>query len=171
MIGRRLTEWRERRAAESARVRGGVAPTVRPLHRGTYEGATAGPVAKPGPYRDATLLEMARGRPCLVMVPGLCSHRVDTVVAAHSNSQEHGKGMGRKADDCYTAFACVACHSWLDQGKAAGEVRESAFMAAHARQVLAWRLIAMDPNEPARYRAAARRALDRLGATPLTEEA
>jgi len=38
------------------------------------------------------------------------------VVACHSNSAEDGKGMGQKADDCFVAFGCSACHQWLDEG-------------------------------------------------------
>jgi hypothetical protein len=140
--------------------------------RGTYSGGTSAAVPKAEAYRDPVLLEMARGRPCLLMVPGMCSHRVDTVAAAHSNLSIHGKGGARKADDCYTAWGCAACHIlWLDQGRAPAAAKEAVFMEAHARQVLAWRLIAQDPQEPERFRAAARRALERLNATPVTEEA
>lgn len=38
------------------------------------------------------------------------------MVAAHSNQQKHGKGMGRKADDRYIAFLCHSCHHAIDQG-------------------------------------------------------
>lgn len=37
-------------------------------------------------------------------------------VSAHSNQGEHGKGMGMKAHDCFVAFLCHRCHTWLDQG-------------------------------------------------------
>lgn len=145
-----------------------VSATLRPLRSGTMDGGTSGQAApKLEPYRDAALLEMARGRPCLLMVPAVCSHRVDTVVAAHSNLAEHGKGLARKADDCYSAWGCACCHVWLDQGKAGAARKESTFMEAHARQVLAWRLVVLDNAEPERFRNAARRALERLGATPL----
>jgi hypothetical protein len=165
-------EWLERKAEQSARNRGGVPATVKPLRRGTYASDAGIPASAPKtePYRDTALLEMARGRPCLLLVPAACSQRTDTVVSAHSNLPEHGKGMARKADDCYSAWGCFACHSWLDQSKASAEQKLMVFIAAHARQVLAWRLIAMDPNEPERFRKAARRALEHLNATPLTEE-
>lgn len=139
-----------------------VSATLKPLARGSYAGGTAAPAPKTEAYRDPTLLEMARGRPCLLMIPGLCSHRVDTVVAAHSNLSVHGKGGARKADDCYSCWACAACHVWLDTSKALAAIKEVAFMNGHARQVLAWRLIAMDASEPERFRAAARRALEKL---------
>lgn len=140
--------------------------TLKPLTSGSYSGNTAAD-PKSEAYRDPVLLEMARGRTCLLMVPGLCSHRVDTVVAAHSNLSIHGKAGARKADDCYSAWACATCHVWLDTSKALAAIKEVAFMNGHARQVLAWRLIAMDPAEPERFRKAARRALDRLNASPI----
>lgn len=143
--------------------------SVRSLHRGTTAGRVSGvAVVKPEPYRDAVLLDSARGRPCLLLVPAVCNHRLDTTVAAHSNHQEHGKGMGRKADDCYVVEACAACHYWLDFGKATGAAKDAAFMAGHALQVLTWRLRATDPAEPERFRQAARRALERLNATEVS---
>lgn len=140
--------------------------------RGTYEGGEL--VAQPKPearYEDKALTDMAQDRPCLLMVPAVCNHRTDTTVACHSNWSEHGgKGGARKADDTYTVWGCGPCHYWLDFGKARAQDKEAAFMAAHARQVLAWRLVAMDANEPERFRNAARRALERLNATPMPEE-
>ena len=138
----------------------------------TYGGSTTGPAPKPDVYRDPVLLELAKGKPCLLLVPGTCNHRTDTTVACHSNFGQHGKGGCRRADDVWTVWGCSACHiPWLDQGnKASHAQKEAAFMAAHARQVLAWRVIAADPAEPARYRRAAQRALDHLNATPLTLE-
>lgn len=133
----------------------------------TTSGCTKGPAPKPEAYRDPALLEMANGRPCLLMVPAVCNHRTDTTVAAHSNHQEHGKGMGRKADDCYVVDACSACHYWLDFGKAPAAQRDRAFMNGHALQVLTWRMRAMDPAEPERFRRAATRALQHLHATEL----
>jgi len=44
----------------------------------------------------------------------VCNHDSSTVVAAHSNRQKHGKGMGQKAHDYYVAFACSNCHSAVD---------------------------------------------------------
>lgn len=133
-------------------------------------GSTTGPAPKSEPHRDDALLQMAKGRPCLVMLPAVCNHRTDTTVAAHSNLGQHGKGMARKADDAYSVWACFSCHLWLDTGKARASDKERAFMAAHARQVLAWRLVAQDHTEPERFRRAARRALEHLNATPLSTE-
>ena len=46
----------------------------------------------------------------------MCHTQDDTIVAAHSNLMEHGKGMGHKAHDGMTAWLCHRCHSQLDQG-------------------------------------------------------
>jgi len=147
-----------------------VRPTVQPLRRGSYAGGTSGrPAPKTEPYRDAALLEMARGRPCLLLVPGACTHRLDQTVACHSNLSIHGKAGARKADDCYSSWGCAECHRWLDQGRADAFLKETAFMQAHLSQVLAWRQIAADPGEPVRFRRAALRALERLNATPLEQ--
>lgn len=167
-FGRKIQEWRERRAEESARVRGGVIPTVRPIHRGVYAGGTTGAAPKEEPYRDAALLEMARGRPCLMLVPGVCNHRTDSTVAAHENE---GKGMGIKAPDHRSVWACYACHTFYDQGPAPRGYKRELFAAAMQMQEQAWEQVAKDKAEPDRLRRAARRALERLDATPLTEEA
>lgn len=165
---RPFIEAREHKEARKAANLRELCKPSRAIARGSYEGGTSGADPKTEAYRDPVLLEMARGRCCLLMVPGICNHRTDTTAAAHSNLSAHGKAGARKADDCYSVWACAACHiPWLDQGKAPARVKESAFMAAHARQVLAWRLIAMDPAEPERFRRAARRALEHLNATPL----
>lgn len=49
-----------------------------------------------------------------MMIPGVCNHNSETVVWAHSNHYEHGKGLGRKADDKYGCYACSSCHAVLD---------------------------------------------------------
>ena len=65
-------------------------------------------------YRNPKLLKAAKGQECTVQVPGVCIGGTETTVAAHSPFGEDGKGMGQKADDCFIAFACSACHDWLD---------------------------------------------------------
>lgn len=61
------------------------------------------------PYRNPKLLALAKDAPCM-----LCQS-VGTTVAAHSNYSEHGKGMGRKADDSFMAYLCYKCHMDIDQ--------------------------------------------------------
>ena len=62
-------------------------------------------------YRNKRILDAARDKPCQN-----CAADDGTIVAAHSNSSKHGKGKGIKSHDCFVAFLCYRCHSWLDQG-------------------------------------------------------
>src|SRR5690606_8631872 len=104
--------------------------------------------------------------PCLLRVPGICTHDRSTVVCCHSNLSIHGKAGARKADDHYSVWGCAACHRWLDQGSAPRAQKEYAFMAAHLRQVLEWRAIAFDTRSAARDRAAALWAIELLNSSP-----
>ncbi len=56
------------------------------------------------------LRKLAKGQECTVMIPHVCNHNPETTVLAHLN----GGGMGRKHPDLLGAWACSACHSWLD---------------------------------------------------------
>lgn len=118
---------------------------------------------KPEVHRNAALLEMARGRPCLLQFPGACRNPdTETTVAAHSNWSEHGKGGARKADEAYSVWACFSCHSMLDQGRLSAEEKRAIFDAGHRRQVQEWERIAADPTEKPRFRKAADWALNLL---------
>lgn len=79
-------------------------------------------------------LRLARYSQCLLQIPGVCRGAVDrdTVVACHRNAISAGKGMGIKADDEHTIFACARCHAWLDTGKASAEEKEREFDRALA---------------------------------------
>ena len=61
--------------------------------------------------RVPALLRLARDQAC-----ANCGAQDGTVVAAHSNHAEHGKGAALKAHDCFHAHLCSRCHAWLDQG-------------------------------------------------------
>lgn len=116
-------------------------------------------VPKPVEHRNPDLLGLARGRYCLLRIPGICCGRHDTVVACHSNSSDHGKGGARKADDQWTVWGCWNCHCWLDQGPADYREKNRAFSTAHILQIEAWARIAYDMAEPPRARRAAEWAL------------
>ena len=64
--------------------------------------------------RSTELLRLAIGQPCTIGLP--CCVK-SPCCCAHSNQSIHGKGRGIKADDCWVAFACEACHYQIDQGK------------------------------------------------------
>ena len=77
---------------------------------GKDEGQLMTSYLKVKPYRNPKLLKLAKDAPC-----SLCGS-IGTTVSAHSNYSEHGKGMGKKAEDCYIAFLCYQCHMEIDQG-------------------------------------------------------
>lgn len=63
------------------------------------------------------LTRTAEGRDCMLQVPGVCNGRTDTTVWAHSNQDRHGKGKNLKSHDCFGAWACFACHLYVDDAK------------------------------------------------------
>ena len=62
--------------------------------------------------KTSKIRQSAKGEDCLVRAPGICNGNPETVVLAHIN----GGGMGRKNPDWQAAYACSACHEWLDGG-------------------------------------------------------
>jgi Protein of unknown function (DUF1364) len=103
--------------------------------------------------RNPALLELARDKDCLLRV---VQCRPGTTVAAHSNWAMHGKAKAMKAHDYYTVWACSSCHNWLDSSYSATlEEKKAAFLAAHERQIEAWK---QDGSKPALW------ALERLSA-------
>jgi hypothetical protein len=155
---------------ERIRLRDMDLPPTKGTGRGRIERvAVAEPVPKSEPHRNRALLDMARDRPCLLRVDGVCNGDTATTVACHSNLWIHGKAGARKADDQYSVWGCIACHRWLDQGKATFLRKEHVFMLGHLSQVLEWRRVAVDPSEPPKFRKAAQWALDLLDATPTGE--
>lgn len=64
-----------------------------------------------GMFHSRKLLDHANGAPCMN-----CTRQNGTTVAAHANSQVLDKGGHNKAHDCFVAFLCSRCHTWLDQG-------------------------------------------------------
>ena len=62
-------------------------------------------------YRNQKLRDDARGQECCN-----CFTQDDTIVSAHANGVNSGKGMGHKCTDVLTAWLCWKCHGWLDQG-------------------------------------------------------
>lgn len=63
-------------------------------------------------FRSRKLLDAAKGQSCQN-----CGADDGTIVCAHSNLYEDGKGKGMKADDLMTAHLCCRCHEWYDQRK------------------------------------------------------
>jgi hypothetical protein len=86
-------------------------------------------------YRNKKILQSAKDEQC-TMRTTFCNQNPQTVVAAHSNWSEDGKGMGIKADDCFIAYCCSGCHSALDQGLIPNDEARDLF---HRAMKLTWR--------------------------------
>jgi len=145
-----------------ARIKPVAKPLERPVRYATPANEPVFAVPRPVAHRNRRLLDLARGMPCLLQVPGVCNGRTDTTVACHSNLGIHGKAGARKADDFWSCWGCSACHHWLDRGPADALVKEVAFLAAHLQQVLAWRQILSEPGRAEADRRAAQWALDQV---------
>ena len=59
------------------------------------------------------LRKAAKGRGCMVRLPGICNFNSETVVLAHIRLQGVS-GMGMKSPDLIGAWACSACHDECD---------------------------------------------------------
>lgn len=60
------------------------------------------------------LRKQAKGRGCMVRIPGVCNHNSETVVLAHVRLTGVS-GMGMKSPDILGAWACSACHDAVDR--------------------------------------------------------
>lgn len=55
----------------------------------------------------------ARGKECMVRIPGVCNGNPETTVLAHYRMAGYS-GMGLKPDDDLGAWCCSACHDICD---------------------------------------------------------
>jgi hypothetical protein len=60
-----------------------------------------------------SLRKEAKGRGCMVRLPGICNFNSETVVLAHIRLAGVS-GMGMKSPDLIGAWACSACHDEVD---------------------------------------------------------
>jgi hypothetical protein len=60
------------------------------------------------------LRKLARGQQCLIRLSGVCNHDPATTVLAHARLQGIS-GMGIKSPDLLGAWACSACHAYVDK--------------------------------------------------------
>lgn len=115
-------------------------------------------------YEDRHLLDMARGRDCLLLSP-LCQPDPATTVACHGAGVSAGKGLGYKVGDHLSVWGCHQCNHFTDAyGGADKNEKAAVFAAGHARQVAAWREIAGSAAAPERDRRSAQAALVRIAA-------
>lgn len=82
--------------------------------------------------RSPKLMQAYRKIPCQH-----CGVDDGTVVGAHSNMAEHGKGRGIKASDDRAASLCHRCHMAVDQGRCMSRTeRVRVWTLAHIKTVL-----------------------------------
>jgi len=56
----------------------------------------------------------ARGQPCTLRIPGVCTGDPETTVACHVQAPGMG-AMGGKQSDLHVIHGCAACHAVLDR--------------------------------------------------------
>lgn len=88
-------------------------------------------ILKDTAYRNRKLLDLANGQPC-----ANCGADDGTIVAAHANWADYGKGARRKADDCFIAFLCWICHRNVDQGNWSNQAKREVWECAHRATML-----------------------------------
>jgi hypothetical protein len=87
--------------------RSAMKPSTKPMKR------TAMKKSRP---KTSKIRQSAKGQKCTLKIEGVCTNETETVVWAHSNETEDGKGIGIKARDEEGCFACFSCHAWYDGG-------------------------------------------------------
>ena len=86
-------------------------------------------------YRNRRLLDVARHATEWMMCD---RHNCGTVVAAHSNQQRDGKGIGHKAADYRVAFLCYDCHMEIDQRNRMTRTEKLEQWEAAHRKTIGW---------------------------------
>lgn len=114
---KRKTPLRQRRASGPDTEREprpmALAPTLRPVSRGTYGGSTKAAAPKQKPHRSQKLRDSANGEPCLVALPG-CTRDPRMTIWSHYRGSAGGKAGARKSDDICGAYACTYCDAVYD---------------------------------------------------------
>lgn len=64
-------------------------------------------------FRSRKLLDAIHKLPCMARFPHHCTEHL-SVVPAHSDMQEHGRGIGHKTADWSVAAMCDTAHKMLD---------------------------------------------------------
>lgn len=81
----------------------------------------------------SALRKAARGRPCMVRLPG-CDGGGETTVLAHYRMSGYA-GMGLKPDDALGAWCCASCHDLADGRKRAEGLSKLEVRHAHLEGV------------------------------------
>ncbi len=77
------------------------------------------------------ITKAARGRDCLVRIPGVCNGNPETTVLAHYR-MAGTNGMGCKPNDLQGAWACSDCHDCCDFRRWGHEFTADQIRAYHA---------------------------------------
>lgn len=88
-------------------------------------------LTKPVPVISKKIRRFARGRPCALRIPGVCSDNGANTCACHVNSNR--KGTGNKSPDLFTVIGCPSCHRWMDSewaGKVSKDQRDAEILRA-----------------------------------------
>lgn len=75
------------------------------------------------------LRPLAKDQPCEIRLAGICNFNIKTTVLAHFRISDLS-GMGMKSPDIFAAFACDACHAYVDTH------HDDASQCAHLRGVI-----------------------------------
>lgn len=67
-------------------------------------------------YRNKKIRESARGKECLMGLPG-CAGGCESTIWSHYRGEAGGKGLSLKADDLCGAYACTHCDAIYDGQK------------------------------------------------------
>lgn len=81
------------------------------------------------------LREQARGRPCMIRLPGVCDGGGETTVLAHYNLPGLS-GMGMKPHDLIGAHSCFGCHEIVDGRQMLHDLVKAERQLAHANGVI-----------------------------------
>lgn len=89
--------------------------TLRPLTDGRYGGKVQPMAAQPKLKRAdkvrQDIRDSARGEPCLMQLPGVCTHEA---IWSHARWPWAGKGGATKSVDVAGAYVCSACDAVYD---------------------------------------------------------
>lgn len=83
----------------------------------------------------SALTKLARGKPCLVRLPG-CDGGGPTTVGAHYRSVSLGSGTAHKTNDYMVAWCCFPCHQAVDGVRYVDGHNRIDIRLAHAEGVL-----------------------------------
>lgn len=62
----------------------------------------------------SALTDYAKGKPCLIRAPGICTFQDEQTVACHVPLADY-HGTGFKMADWFIAFGCFNCHDCVDR--------------------------------------------------------